>query len=395
VHFRAASRSGSPTEAFMDTIELILRALAETVSLKQAGVAFSIILGALIVRRVIHWTFERLARQVTSRSRTDLDDLLVEALSRPVGWSAIVVGFYLALNALRPPALIVVAGQKLLALGVSLLLTWLMIRLVNVGTEVLQRWASRTDSVLDDQLVPLVAKASKVTVGLLATLLVLQNLGYSISGLIAGLGVGGLAVALAAQKTLSDVFGSVMLLVDRPFTVGDWIRSPDGHVEGVVEEIGFRSTKIRTFEKTLVYVPNSRLADFIIDNIDRRPIRRVWITVGVTYQTTGARMREAVGQIRSMLSNHEGVDQGFYLVRFTDFGSSSLDIMVYYFANTTVWDDYLAVREDVNLRIMGILENLKMEIAFPTRTVHLESNLETNTASNAPNMDTDSSGQRV
>lgn len=371
----------------MDTIEPILRALAETVSFRQAGLAFSILLGALVVRRIIHGTFERLARKVTSRSRTDIDDLLVEALSKPVGWSAVVVGFYLALNALRPPAIIVAGGQKLLALGVSLLLTWLMIRLVNVVTKILHRWASRTDSVLDDQLVPLVAKAAKVTVGLLAMLLVLQNLGYSISGLIAGLGVGGLAVALAAQKTLADVFGSVMLLVDRPFTVGDWIRSPDGQVEGVVEEIGFRSTKIRTFEKTLVYVPNSRLADFIIDNIDRRPIRRVWITVGVTYDTTRNRMQAAVEEIRTMLSNHEGVDQGFYIVRFTDFGSSSLDIMVYYFANTTVWDDYLAVREDVNLKIMGILENLELEIAFPTRTLHL--------STEAPNVDTDSSGQSV
>ncbi len=371
----------------MDTIEPILRAVAETVSLKQAGIAFAILLAALLARRIIHAVFERLVRQVTSRSSTDIDDLLVEALSRPVGWSAVVVGLYLALNALRPPSIVVVGGQKLLALAVSLLLTWLMIRLVNVGTEVFHRWARRTDSVLDDQLVPLVAKAAKVTVGLLATLLVLQNLGYSISGLIAGLGVGGLAVALAAQKTLSDVFGSIMLLVDRPFTVGDWIQSPDGNVEGVVEEIGFRSTKIRTFEKTLVYVPNSRLADFIIDNIEQRPIRRVWITVGVTYDTTRDRMQEVVGQIRSMLANHGGVDQAFYLVRFTDFGSSSLDIMVYYFANTTVWDDYLAVREDVNLKIMGILEGLGLEIAFPTRTVHL--------ATDRPDSVLPSSGQSV
>ena len=118
-------------------------------------------------------------------------------------------------------------------------------------------------------------------------------------------------------------------------------------------------------------MPNSRLAEFIIDNIDQRSIRRVWITVGITYETKRDQMQDAVERIRSMLSNHEGVDQGFFIVRFTDFGSSSLDIMVYYFANTTVWDDYLAVREDVNLRIMGILEGLGLEIAFPTRTVHL------------------------
>ncbi len=355
----------------LETIESLLRSLVQSVSIEQVGIAFSILLGSLIVRRLIHVTFDRFARRVTSRSRTDLDDLLVEALSKPMRKFPIVVGLYFALNALHPPQIVLDGGQKLLALAISLLLMWLMLRLVNVGTEVLHRWAQRTDSALDNQLVPLVSKAAKVTVGLLAVLLVLQNLGYSISGLIAGLGVGGLAVALAAQKTLSDVFGSVMLLVDRPFTVGDWIKSPDGQVEGVIEEIGFRSTKIRTFEKTLIYVPNSRLADFIIDNIDRRPIRRVWITVGVTYDTTRSQMQKAVSEIRSMLASHEGVDQDFFIVRFTDFGASSLDIMVYYFANTTAWDDYLAVREDVNLKIVGILEELGMEIAFPTQSVRL------------------------
>jgi len=355
----------------LETIESLLRSLVQSVSIEQVGIAFSILLGSLIVRRLIHVTFDRFARGVTSRSRTDLDDLLVEALSKPTRKFPIVVGLYFALNALHPPQIVLDGGQKLLALAISLLLMWLMLRLVDVGTEVLHRWAQRTDSALDNQLVPLVSKAAKVTVGLLAVLLVLQNLGYSISGLIAGLGVGGLAVALAAQKTLSDVFGSVMLLVDRPFTVGDWIKSPDGQVEGVIEEIGFRSTKIRTFEKTLIYVPNSRLADFIIDNIDRRPIRRVWITVGVTYDTTRSQMQKAVSEIRSMLASHEGVDQDFFIVRFTDFGASSLDIMVYYFANTTAWDDYLAVREDVNLKIVGILEELGMEIAFPTQSVRL------------------------
>ena len=162
-----------------------------------------------------------------------------------------------------------------------------------------------------------------------------------------------------------------MLLVDRPFTIGDWVKSPDGSVEGVVEEIGFRSTRIRTFEKTLIHVPNSRLADFIIDNMDRRPARRVWITIGLTYRTTSSQMEDAVAAIRRILTSHEGVNQQFFLVRFTDFGQSSLDIMVYYFTKSIVWDEYLAVREDVNLKVMNALERLGLEVAFPTRTVHL------------------------
>lgn len=341
------------------------------VSLEQFGVAFLFVLAGLVGRRLLITFLSRFVSKVTSRSETDLDDLVVEAIERPTGWSVVVLGIYMAAETFRPPQLVQEWLDGGLGLVVSLLLAWLMFRLVDVLTGVLSRWAEQTDGALDDQLVPLVSKAAKVTVGILAALMVLQNMGYSISGLIAGLGVGGLAVALAAQKTLSDLFGSIMLLIDRPFTIGDWVKSPDGSVEGVVEEIGFRSTRIRTFERTLVSVPNSRLADFIIDNMARRPTRRVWITVGLTYETTSAQMSEAVARIKRILSEHEGVDQEFYLVRFTDFGSSSLDIMVYYFSKSIVWDEYLAVREDVNLKIMDTLEEMGLSIAFPTRTVHL------------------------
>jgi MscS family membrane protein len=341
-----------------------------SLSLKQLGLAFLFVLLGLVGRRLLVTLMNRFVRKVTSRSRTEVDDLIVDAISGPTGWGVVVLGLYMAAETFQPPTYVQDWLDKGLGLIVSLLLTWLMLKLVDVLTGVLHRWAERTDSALDDQLVPLVAKASKVTVGILAALLVLQNMGYSISGVIAGLGVGGLAVALAAQKTLSDLFGSIMLLVDRPFTIGDWVKSPDGSLEGVVEEVGFRSTRIRTFEKTLVHVPNSRLADFIIDNMDRRPIRRVWITVGLTYDTTSGQMSEAVAAIRKVLTEHAEVDQEFFLVRFTDFGPSSLDIMVYYFTKSIVWDEYLATREDVNLKIMVALEQMGLSIAFPTHTVH-------------------------
>ncbi len=280
----------------------ILEQWGSIVSLKQLGVAFLCVLGGLVGRRILITVLGRFVSQVTSRSQTEVDDLMVKALERPIGWAIVVVGIHLAAETFRPPDHINEWLDKGMAFCVSILLAWLLLRMVDVLTGVLHRWAQRTDSALDDQLVPLVSKASKVVVGILAALLVLQNLGYSVSGLIAGLGVGGLAVALAAQKTLADLFGSIMLLVDRPFTIGDWVKSPDGALEGVVEEIGFRSTRIRTFEKTLIHVPNSRLAEFIIDNMDRRPARRVWISVGLTYSSTSNQMSDAVAAIRTILT---------------------------------------------------------------------------------------------
>jgi MscS family membrane protein len=197
----------------------------------------------------------------------------------------------------------------------------------------------------------------------------IQNLGYSISGLLASLGIGGLAVALAAKDTLSNIFGSFMIILDRPFHIGDWVKA--GDMEGVVEEVGFRSTKIRTFAKTLITVPNNIIANLAIDNFSRMPNRRIKLNVGVTYETSPAQMRRAVSLIREMLTNHPAIQQDFFLVNFTDFGASSLDIMVYCFTTTTVWGEYLDARENVCLKIMDILEELGLEIAFPSRSVYL------------------------
>lgn len=338
----------------------------------QLMVAFGIVLGALIARRLLRFFIDRAAKRLAKRTRTELDDLLIQAVEKPLEVTVIILGIYMAISSLNPPDRVREWLESVFWVPYALLIAWLMFRCVNVLTHILRGWAQRTDTTLDDQLVPLVERAAKVVVWIMAILMILQNMGYSISGLIAGLGVGGLAVALAAQKTLSDLFGSAMLLVDRPFVPGDWVQSPDRDIEGIVERIGFRSTRIRTFDQTLVSIPNSRLADFVINNISQRPVRRVWITVGLTYDTPVDKMREAVSRIDNLIRTHPEVDQtSTILVRFTEFGDSSFNIMVYYFANTVVWAEYLRIREDVNLCILDIVENLGLSIAFPTRTVHL------------------------
>ena len=197
----------------MEQFAGIIEQWSGNVSAKQLGLAFLFVLAGLVGRRVLITFLSRYVSKVTSRSQTDVDDLVVAAIERPTGWGVVVLGLYMAAETFRPPEFIQEWLDKGLGLAVSLLLAWLMLRLVDVLTGVLKRWAQQTDGALDDQLVPLVVKASKVTVGILAALMVLENMGYSISGVIAGLGVGGLAVALAAQKTLSDLFGSIMLLI--------------------------------------------------------------------------------------------------------------------------------------------------------------------------------------
>ena len=339
---------------------------------QEIGVTFAILLGTFVFRWLFRHMMDRVAARLARITTTHVDDLLVVAVKKPLEWVVVVLGLYLAIYTLRPPEMVMGVLRAGFWVPFSLLTAWMIFRCVNVFTSMLKEWARKTDTTLDDHLVPIVERSLQIMVWIMAALMILQNLGYSVSGLLAGLGIGGLAVALAAQKTLADVFGSIMLLADRPFVPGDWIVSPDREIEGVVERIGFRSTRIRTFEQTVVAIPNNRLAEFVIDNISSRPYRRVWITVGLTYDTPSDRMREAVSRIENLLRTHPEVSQeSTILVRFNEISENSLDIMVYYFTATTVWEDYLRIREDVNLKIMEIVESLGLRMAFPTRTVHV------------------------
>lgn len=339
---------------------------------RELGLTFIILLGTFVIRWLLKYVMERVAGRLARITTTQVDDMLVDAIKKPLEWVVVVLGIYLAIYTLRPPELFLGVLRAGFWVPFSILTAWMIFRCVNVFTFLLKSWAQKTDTTLDDHLVPLIERSIQIMVWILAALMILQNLGYSVSGLMAGMGIGGLAIALAAQKTLSDVFGSIMLLIDRPFVAGDWIMSPDREIEGVVESVGFRSTRIRTFEQTLIAIPNNRLAEFVIDNISSRPYRRVWITVGLTYDTPSDRMREAVLRIEKLLKSHPEVSQeSTMLVRFNEISEESLDIMVYYFTATTVWADYLRIREDVNLKIIEIIESLGLHMAFPTRTVHV------------------------
>jgi len=332
--------------------------------------AFGILIAALIVRSVLLAAVTRRLRRLAERTSTEADDLAVKALMGPLGALTLLAGLYLALRVLAgdyPEALSLGAlAFRLLAIYT---VAWALFRLADAVGQGMMELAARTESRLDDQLVPPGRKAIKILVGIMAFVLTVQTLGYSVSGLLAGLGIGGLAFALAAKDTVANVFGSITILVDRPFRVGDWITT-DG-ADGVVEEIGLRSTRIRTFAKTVVSLPNQGLANATVENHSLMPKRRVKMTVGVTYSSSAAQMQTLVARIEALLRARDDVHQEFLLVKFTDFGASSLDVLIYYFTATTDWAAHLQARQEINLAVMGIVEEMGLSIAFPTRTVHL------------------------
>ncbi|UCG51980.1 MAG: mechanosensitive ion channel family protein [Candidatus Latescibacterota bacterium] len=342
------------------------------ITLGQYILAFLAILLAVLLRRVFGAIVTRVLRRFARRTKTELDDMILSAIEQPIGFAFIVAGLYAAAIILRLPTEPVDVRRfsfAVLSLLVIIALSWLVFRLIDAFSAYFASVAGKTESTLDDQLIPVIRKSLKVFFGVLAFVFAVQNLGYSVASLLAGLGIGGLAIALAAQDTISNFFGSITILLDRPFSVGDWIET--GDQEGVVEEIGFRSTRIRTFGKTQLSIPNRTLANSVVNNWSRMPIRRVKMTVGVTYESSAEQMEQAVEGIRTLLREHPEVYQEFFLVYFTDFGESSLDIFVYYFTTTTVWAEYLRIRQEVNVRIMRLLESLGMEVAFPSRTVYL------------------------
>jgi MscS family membrane protein len=334
--------------------------------------ALGIVLAAYILRSLVnHWIARRLVA-LADRTETASDDLAARALIMPLGWVLPLLGIYLAFRLLAAdyPEWTDLAA-KFFLVAMTLVVTWTVFKFIDAWAIFALERSGSTASPIDDSLVPTLRKALKVFVAVVVFVVVVQNLGYSVSGLLGALGVGGLAVALAAKDTLANLFGGVTILIDRPFKAGDWITLSGA--DGVVEEIGLRSTRIRTFAKTLVSIPNSVLANATVENHSLMPKRRIKMSVGVTYDTSGDQMREAVRRIEQMLRDNPDIHQEFLMVKFTAFGASSLDILVYCFSVTTDWVQHLQVRQDVQLSIMDILEDLGLEIAFPTQTVHLAS----------------------
>lgn len=366
----------------MNNLESILSIAVAGIPVKLLILSFVILFMTFFVRRYLVKRTLGYLHEFTKKTDNVWDEALVAAIKPPLSLGVLIVGVWLALKVLPLPtkpfdmaAFVHQSGR----IVVLLIFMWLVIRLINALGKAMHLKAADPAHWLDTSLVPLIVLALKTLIWITIFVVVAQNLGYSVSGLVASLGIGGVAVALAAQDTLANLFGSVMIMVDKPFRIGDWIKSNE--FEGTVEEIGFRSTKIRTFAKTVQVVPNNKIANMMIENMDRRKddrinVRRVKMTIGLEYKANADQMEAAVEAIKEILRTSENVDQGFYLVHFNEFGDSSLNIFVYFFAATTDWERYLDTRQEVNLKIMRTLEKLGLSIAFPTRTLYLEKQAE-------------------
>ena len=331
-------------------------------------VVFGVVLANHVLRRVLAVLDARAAR-----TATPWDDALVSAARKPLTVLAWIVGLSFAVHIVHTEtaAPIFEAAGPVRTVGVVACIAWFLVRFIrNAQDSVTTQRLARGEPV-DRTTVDALGKLMRVSVLITATLVGLQSLGFSISGVLAFGGIGGIAVGFAAKDLLANFFGGLMVYLDRPFVVGDWIRSPDKEIEGTVEEIGWRLTRIRTFDKRPLYVPNSIFTQITVENPSRMSNRRIYETVGVRYDDI-AKVAPIVDDIRAMLRAHAEIDQGqTMIVNFTRFNDSSLDIMVYTFTRTTAWALFHEIKHDVMLKIADIIARHGAAIAYPTRTVHV------------------------
>ncbi len=334
---------------------------------------FIVVFLTLLLDFVQKIILRRIKRKVEV-TKNPWDDALIESVRAPMSVLVWVVGLAFAANIIETAtgAAIFSAITPLRDVGVIVVIGWFLLRFIrHAECNIIARGEERQDIEVDRTTVMAIGKLLRLSVIITGGLVMLQTLGYSVSGVLAFGGVGGVIVGFAAKDLLANFFGGLMILLDRPFAVGDWIRSPDKNIEGTVEHIGWRLTRIRTFDKRPLYVPNSVFANIAVENPQRMTHRRIYETIGIRYDDVD-KMAAITAEVKQMLLEHPAIDQSQTLmVNFNTFAASSLDFFIYTFTHTTVWTEFHEIKHEILLKIHDIIAKHGAEVAFPTSTLHI------------------------
>jgi MscS family membrane protein len=338
----------------------------------------AIVLLALLasqISRVVYNQFDKLAH----RTNTNWDESLIRAARRP---THLLIGIVALARVGRvvqaewPDVDFLAELIQVRDVGIVLAVAWFCWKFVQLITDSTITRGREAGQDFDVTTVFALSKLGRLLIIVVTAISVAHTLGFNVGALLALGGVGGLAVGLAAKDILANFFGGLTIYLDRPFSVGDWIRSPDKSIEGHVEYISWRHTRVRAFNKNPIYVPNAVFTTIVVENPSRMSHRRLKETVGLRYDDF-AQVEVIVAEIKSMLKNHDDIDSTQTLiVNFTTFAASSLDIMIYTFTKTRNWVEFHAIKQDVLLTIGRIIENHGAQVAFPTQTLHIAGNEE-------------------
>jgi MscS family membrane protein len=332
------------------------------------AIVFVVIIGLLVERIVLTLLSNWLLRIIRHAARS-VDFRIDKQLIRPMGILAMALVWSLSLAHLDLPlqaTTILFFATQLMIAGSGV---WAAYRMVDLAASYFTEIAKRTDTKFDDLLVPMLRRAMKIIVIAFGLLFVADNFDIDITSLLAGLGIGGIAFALAAKDTVENVFGSMTVMIDKPFEIGDWIKV--GDLEGTVEDVGFRSTRIRTFYNSQITMPNSRVVSIAVDNMGRRRYRRVSTKLGVQYDTPPETIDAFCEGIREIIRLHPYTRKDMYMVYFNEYADFSLNILLYVFHETPDWPTELRERHRLFVDILRLAQRLGVQFAFPTQTIHL------------------------
>ena len=338
--------------------------------IEDIGLFFVGILSTFIIRHVLLY--------IVKTKIIKLDEAVISAIIDPLGYFILVQGLYISIMYLHLPEKIGLFDTtsilyNVYILIISFIVLYFIFRLIDIaGIYISKHNKKGRVGTLDVQLVPLITKSLRIVVITIGILSILNNFGYNIISLLTGLGIGGLALALAAQTTLSNLFGSITIFSDRHFRIGDWVKI--GETEGIVEEVGLRATLIRRVDQALVTVPNSQFINTEVINYSAMKKRKIEFFLRIKYGTHSKKIKEIVNSIKKIIEEDEKLDQSFHVVRFSDFEESSLNIYIHCFTKATNMAEFYASKEELNLKIMELLEELDVEVAVPSRTIRLEQN---------------------
>lgn len=336
------------------------------ITLLDWGITFSLIIGSVIGAKIIYWILSKIARKFTSKTKSKLDDILLDMLEEPIAYLIGITGIWKSIYYIEISENFGNLLDKVYYLVVIGFVAWALARTMDALIQIyLVPIVEKSKSELDDQLLPILRKTLKASIWTICIIIGLDNAGYDVGAVIAGLGIGGLAFALAAQDSVKNLFGGITIFTDKPFQIKDRIKISG--FDGSVEEIGIRSTRIRTLDGRRVTIPNSKFSESAIENVTSEPNRKVVLNLGLTYATNQVGIKKGIKILDEIVSSHASTEENV-ITGFNAFNDSSLNLILVYYIKPG--EDILATQTTINLQILEQFTINKLDFAFPTQTLY-------------------------
>ena len=330
------------------------------------GITLLIILGSIVAGKVIYWFFGNVIKKLTEKTKTKVDDIIVDMIEEPIVLALAIIGMWYGLHRLDFPQEWYEFMGKIYHILIAINITWLVARLVDaVIQEYIVPLAEKTESSLDNQIIPVLRKGLRSIIWVLGIIVALNNAGYDVGAIIAGLGIGGLAFALAAKDSVANIFGGIMIFTDKPFKAGDRIKI--NGFDGTITEVGIRTSRMRTLEGRLVTIPNALFTGDMVENVTAEPSRKVILNLGLTYDMKAEQMEKGIELLKEIAKSNNDINDD-YMVSFNAFGDFSLGIIFIYYIKAG--SDNLDTQTAVNLEILKQFGGNGLEMAFPTQTIY-------------------------